>query len=113
MKQLMRYNRYKTDPLSYGEPEESIAGRFDLISTLKEASPNGAIDAKVVSLLKDFDEEGHQFSPIEVIGGIVVNEECLPFTNYELFHNAGIGYEGIFGLDGQSTWFQTKSEHVI
>jgi len=47
MKQLMRYNRFQTDPLSDDNPSHAIASRLDLEQT--GPYPFGGIDSKVVN----------------------------------------------------------------
>jgi len=47
MKYLMRYNEYKTDPYSEGNPGNAICSRFDLEPT--NPSPSGCYDTKVTT----------------------------------------------------------------
>ncbi|CAK5100633.1 unnamed protein product [Aphanomyces euteiches] len=49
LKHLLRYNDFQHDPLSFQDPGRSVAARYDLSST--DFALNGAIDAKVTSLL--------------------------------------------------------------
>jgi hypothetical protein len=44
---LIRYNQFRTDPLSKGDPARAIASRYDLRATNPKAF--GAVDAKVVA----------------------------------------------------------------
>uniref|UniRef100_A0A7S3GJS8 Phospholipase B-like n=1 Tax=Palpitomonas bilix TaxID=652834 RepID=A0A7S3GJS8_9EUKA len=48
MKDMMRYNAYKTDPISEGDPTVAVAPRYDLDPEKPLAF--GAVDAKVTSL---------------------------------------------------------------
>ena len=104
MKVLLRSNNWKTDVLSFGHPEEAIAGRLDLIEEVEMREPAGAIDAKVISL-RDVDA----FASASVIGGIVVNDECPAFSDWDLFRIGRISFKGVASsLNGGETWFQTK-----
>ena len=63
---LMRYNKYKTDPFSEGNPSNSISARTDL-----SGSCSGAYDSKV-GKLSDFSDGKIK---IHLIGGPTWNEE--------------------------------------
>eukprot|EP00762_Andalucia_godoyi_P002199 ANDGO_07625.mRNA.1 Phospholipase B-like protein B len=50
MARIMRYNKFQTDPLSSGNPENAIMSRFDLLPSLDhEYQPAGGIDSKFCS----------------------------------------------------------------
>ena len=49
LKAIMRYNDYKNDPYSEGNPYNAICSRGDLVSGAK-ASPGGCYDTKVTNL---------------------------------------------------------------
>jgi len=55
MRRIMRYNNWKYDPLSLGNPDNAIAARGDLVPVSDAywpgRSPSGAIDCKMVSLV--------------------------------------------------------------
>ena len=63
---LMRYNKYKTDPFSEGNPSNSISARSDL-----RGSCSGAYDSKV-GVLSDFNDGKVK---IHLIGGPTWDEE--------------------------------------
>lgn len=63
---LMRYNKYKTDPFSEGNPSNSISSRSDL-----NGSCSGAYDSKV-GVLSDFNEGKVK---IHLIGGPTWDED--------------------------------------
>jgi len=46
-KQIMRYNNYKSDPISQGDPGKAICSRFDLEPS--HPSPSGCYDTKVTN----------------------------------------------------------------
>ncbi|KAJ5075778.1 phospholipase b-related [Anaeramoeba ignava] len=59
-KEFMRYNHYQVDPLSNGDPAESISSRYDLRITNTsdhklQAAAFGALDSKTVNHLQIFD----------------------------------------------------------
>lgn len=50
LKDLMRFNNFQHDPLSFDRPDGAIAARMDLAS--QNPSPFGGIDSKVTSLIR-------------------------------------------------------------
>ncbi|KAJ0397666.1 hypothetical protein P43SY_007739 [Pythium insidiosum] len=53
LKRLLRLNRWRSDPLSQGDPAHAIAARYDLESeSSRMFAIDGAIDAKVTSITK-------------------------------------------------------------
>ncbi|KAL0224111.1 hypothetical protein P9112_003501 [Eukaryota sp. TZLM1-RC] len=79
MKRVMRYNKYKTDPLMKGDPGFGISARYDLRSDSPKCF--GAIDCKIRKL----GVPGHY-------GSHRLPTENLPFGGFEFI--AGPTYEG-------------------
>lgn len=49
LQKAIRYNQYKTDPLSYGDPLQSLAGRGDITVPIHPPRGAGAINGKLTS----------------------------------------------------------------
>ena len=94
-KNLLRYNNYRSDPLSKNNPSLAIACRGDL----DEKTPNcrGATDAKVASI---HDIKGKIKKKITIISG-PTHDQQLPFD----FLNTKCNSIGKYSYNGLPTIF--------
>jgi len=89
MKYIMRYNEYKTDPFSHGDPGDAICARFDLEP--KNPSASGCYDSKVTSttLMK--------YLAAEVIGG-PTSQGLPPYSWAEFPNVTHVGQPNVFNF---------------
>lgn len=88
-KKFMRYNQWKTDPLSLGDSSFSIASRYDLETDPTKIGCHGALDAKISSI-KDVLVNGK----IQIIAGPTNQDiEAFDWTNSKAC--TGISHTGL------------------
>jgi hypothetical protein len=100
MQQIIRQNKYQTDPLSRGSCQLAIASRFDLCNGPISAQQSfGASDAKIVSSSMVMN---HPQSVIAISGPTSVNQ--VPYTwSTSLFANQPhLGMPDTFDFDWQT-----------
>jgi len=76
MQWIMRYNDYKNDPLSMGDPGNAISSRFDLETT--DAGPFGGLDSKIASY-----NMINRFTAIGISGPTYYQQPVFSWENFE------------------------------
>jgi len=91
-KAIMRYNNYKKDPVSHGDPGRAICSRFDLEPS--NPSPGGCYDTKVTNSAMQ------QNLISEAINGPTTNLGLPPFQWTPAFNGTvHVGQPRIFNFD--------------
>jgi len=82
MKWIMRYNDWQHDPLSLGDPGNSVCSRFDLETS--GASPAGGLDSKVTNswMMSQFTAQG-------ISGPTYYQQEVFEWSNWESYPHYG------------------------
>ncbi|XP_071509243.1 phospholipase B-like 1 [Diadema antillarum] len=80
MKKIMRFNEYKTDPYSEGDPSKSICMRGDLMT---KPVPDGCYDTKVANLWMAAEQTSYVINgPTRAEGSLPPFKWVSPFTRY-------------------------------
>jgi len=91
-KAILRYNNYKKDPISNGDPGRTICSRFDLEDT--NPSPSGCYDTKVTN----FEFQSNLIS--EAINGPTTSHDIPPFQWTSQFNSTKhFGQPNLFNFD--------------
>jgi len=90
-KYIMRYNNYKNDPISNGDPGKAICSRFDLEA--ENPSPGGCYDTKVTNY-KMFS----QFTSEAINGPTTVNN-IPPFAWSKFANRSHVGLPPVYNFD--------------
>jgi len=90
MKWIMRYNDYKNDPLSLGDPGNAISSRFDLEE--ENAGAFGGLDSKIASY-----NMVNRFTAIGISGPTYYQQPVFSWGNFEETPHYGQPEEFNFG----------------